>query len=155
MIAGFGTDCSNLRPLLALTLSSWQVWIKQLRDDGAFAKTDEKGLQVMMCANAWIYENLIDARTCAAEYLNDVCEEFENARDHVAKAARLYGELAQRLRAGWKDAPFPHQHSKKPWTSQMRHAQADVLEECLALEKQAITEIEQALATMDRDGKES
>ena len=130
--------------------NAWETWINRLRDDELFAKTDQESLRTMMHGNAWIYENLIDARKCAAEYLDNIRGEFEGAADHIAKAASLYRGLADKLRAGRGNAPFPHQHGGKPWSQEMRHAQANVLEEGLALERQAIAEIQKALEVLGR-----
>ncbi len=128
---------------------AWETWINRLRDDELFAKADEESLRTMTHGNAWIYENLIDARKCAAEYLNDIGREFDDAADHVSKAAELYAQVEQKLRAGWKNAPYPQPYGDKPWSRKMRLAEADVLEECLALEKQAIGKIEKALVAID------
>ena len=75
--------------------------------------------------------------------------DLAGAGEHVAWAAELYGQEADKLRAGWKHAPFPHQQADKPWTAEMRHAQADVLAEAWALEKQALAQIEKALDAIE------
>lgn len=129
---------------------AWQVWIDRLRDDSTFAKADDKALRAMMHGNAWIYENLIDARKCAAEYLNGIHRERDAAADHISKAGDLYGQIEQKLRAGWKNAPYPHVGGTESWSRKIRLAEADILAECWAIEKQAIAEIEEAVAILER-----
>lgn len=130
--------------------NAWQTWMTRLRDDALFGKTDEKAVRAMMHGNAWIYQNLMDARACAADYLKSVRGEFEgDAAAHVAKAAGFYEEIAQKLRSGGKHAPYPHRLGDKPWTREMRHAQADVLEQCVILERRAIAEIVKVLDSLN------
>ncbi|MFQ6113126.1 MAG: hypothetical protein ACE5NG_03435 [bacterium] len=49
----------------------------------------------------------------------------------LSTAEKLYGQIAATLDEGQKDAPFPHQLKGKPWTKEMRHAEAIVLKEAL------------------------
>ena len=127
---------------------AWETWIERLRNDALFSEADEKTLRAMMHGNAWIYECLIDARKCAAEYLSGVTGDLPGAADQVSQAAQLYGQQTEKLRAAWKNAPFPHQQSEKSWSQEMRHDQADTLEEAWALEKQALAQIEKSLAVI-------
>ena len=52
-----------------------------MRDEALFAEADEETRRAMMHGNAWIYECLIDARKCAAEYLSGVTGDLPEAAD--------------------------------------------------------------------------
>jgi len=126
--------------------AAYEAWIDDLTDD---AKLDglirEKPGPILV--NARCYGCLVGARTCAFGYLRSIEGEFSvRAAEHLSKAADFYEAVETKLRAGRKHAPHLRQLKGRPWTREMRHAEAAVLKECLALEKQAVAQIEKALA---------
>jgi hypothetical protein len=78
----------------------------------------------------WIYACLVEHRAAAAVFLRDVRSEFAApAAAHLEEAAALFERISKRLEA-----------------AQGHQEQIGHLEEAMGLERQAIAEIEQALA---------
>lgn len=126
--------------------TAYEVWIRDLLDDARYDKLNRRKLNEMIQPNAWCYYSLYDARAVAARYLGSVEKEFkEEVAGHLSQAEKLYGQVVDMLLAGQKHAPFPHQLKGKPWTKEMRHAQAKVLKAVSALEKTAVGELETAV----------
>lgn len=127
--------------------AAYEKWTAELLDDARFEKADEKQ---MNHANAWIYVSLLDARVNAMEYLRGIEGHLEGeVAEHVSKAADLYDEMFGKLKEGRKHAPFPRDLKEgEAWTEEMRHAEAAVLKQALALEKNAVAEIEKALDSL-------
>jgi hypothetical protein len=123
--------------------SGWKAyerWIRELRVKDV--KSEQQG-------NACIFLCLWDARREAAGYLKSIAAEFASpAREHLQKAAALYAEIAVKLNdpCPLTIAPFPG----KPWTQEMRNKQANALDACQTLERQAVAEIGKALAAISR-----
>ena len=132
---------------------AYEAWIAQLKDANAFVELSAEDLKGRQFGNAYIYYCLVDARTRAAGYLKSVQAQFTGEPPaHLAKAAELYGQITQRLSnpCPTEIAPMPGMMKEaQRWTQDMRNRQAKILEECRSLEKQAISEIEKALALMD------
>jgi hypothetical protein len=114
------------------------AWAKQLRESDDL----DSGIH----ANAFCYEELIDARSCASRFLADAAR--KRACKPLARAADIYRRIAGLLEKGRANAPFPWTLGGRPWTLEMRQAEADALERVLALEHGAIAEIEQARAAL-------
>jgi hypothetical protein len=123
-------------------------WVDLLRlDDDAFAAADEAQDMGIQHGNAYIYVCLMDARTRAAGYLRSVADGFfAPAQGHLLAAADVYDEVLAKLRDGRANAPFPRDSRDKPWSGEMRLAEAHTLNEVLALERRAVGAIEAALA---------
>jgi hypothetical protein len=130
---------------------AWTQWTEQLRDDALFANRDKKELGLRAMGNAWIYHCLIDARRSAVEYLTGIANLFDHeAATHLARASGLYRTMVADV-LGRRDpreiAPPPvWLAAGRPWTDEMRHAQAALLTEALAIEREALGEIEQGLS---------
>ena len=132
---------------------AWEQWIARLRDEKWIAQRSENEAGLMQ-GNSWIYCCLVEYRGAAAHYLRSVADDFDRgAAEHLCKAADLYERMVKDiLLAG--DCPLdvaPMAENLKEgerWTQAMRDEQARRLEAALELERQAIAEIEKALATL-------
>ncbi len=132
--------------------SAYEFWRDGLRDASRFA--DEAALEVPMQANAHCYYSLYDARSAAATYLREIVDEFNNdVTVHLERAAELYGSLAEDVlarRCVTEIAPMRWSLGEgESWTAELRHEQADLLDEALVLERRAVGELEQALAALE------
>jgi hypothetical protein len=125
-------------------------WTALLRlGDEEFAAEDEKHEMGIQHGNAYIYACMMDARTRAAGYLRSVAGEFgEDAGAHLLAAAGIYDQVLDSLRGGHANAPFPWQSKDKPWSREMRESEAETLDTACALERQAVAELEAALAAV-------
>ena len=128
--------------------AAFEKWMQRLREDEYSPDMNSKTTGYAADVNGWIYLTLLDARLSAARYLRSVEKEFgaESGR-HVAAAASIYDKIVAALKEGQGLAPDPWQLNKgAQWTESMGHAEAEVLDRVLLLGKEAIAEIEQALA---------
>jgi hypothetical protein len=125
-------------------------WAALLRlEDAEVAAADEKHEMGIQHGNAYIYVCMMDARTRAAGYLRSVADEFgEDAAVHVLAAADIYDRILGCLREGHANAPFPWQSRGKPWSHETRLAEAETLDRVAALERQAVAELETAVAAI-------
>lgn len=126
--------------------AAYAVWTQGLRDGSS-----REGAQ--MCGNAYCYTSLIDARRAAAVYLDSIASELgADAQAHLLRAAERYREIGQVLmrRSPVEVAPQPWFPNAKSWSQRLRDEQADLLEESLALERGAVSEIERALEALQR-----
>jgi hypothetical protein len=110
----------------------------------------------MMMGNSWIYTTLYEYRDNAAGYLRTITPEFkDDAADHLRKAADLYERMAQKVLSDdgkrvLEIAPTPwFLKPGEKWTAATRKEERRRLEEAYPLERQAVAEIEQALATQE------
>jgi len=137
-----------------LGFKAWDVYIQRLSAlDGADDKTRKDSMQ----GNAWIYECLAQYRDAAARYLRAVGPEFgPQAAQHLLKAAESYDKLANHVLRDEKHcvvtvAPYPW--ALKPgesWTAETRQGQIQRLKAALPLEREALAEIEKALAVAEK-----
>ncbi len=134
--------------------AAYQAWGRDLRDDARFADLNAKALADQQHHNAYIYFCLIDARTAAVTYLRSVGPLLGGqASVHAARAADLYQKLLDEVLT----RPCPTEIAPMPWmlkpgqtwTPDLRRRQADKLDAALALDRQAIAELEQAVAASD------
>lgn len=125
---------------------AYERWIAFLRDDALHQKPGQEQPKGHL-GNAWCYDNLVDCRSAAAKYLRAIAGDFgPDAAGHLMNAAELYTRIETTLRAAWGNAPYDRRQAEgESWTRQMRHAEAKALEEAMAVEKQAVTEIREAL----------
>jgi hypothetical protein len=128
--------------------AAYEDWAGDLLDDSMFESIEKEKLSSMTHANAWSYCSLIDAREAAVRYLRSIASYFgEGSAPRLAKATEIYEEIVVKLKNGLEYAPFPWQlKDGKKWTAEMRHAEAGVLKEVLALEREAIKELETTLS---------
>ena len=136
----------------ALGLHAWDVWLSKL---DSLENADEEIRNSHMLGNAWIYGTLIEYRGVAAEYLRSVAGEFDDAAaTHLRAAADSYDRLARELLADQErcvtaTAPVPWLLvDGRTWTADMRADQMRRMRDALPLERQAIAELEAALASM-------
>lgn len=131
---------------------AWDMWIERLK---ALDEADEQTRKDAMLGNSWIYECLAQYRAVAARYLEQVADEFNpTAAAHLKKASELYAQMSAGSLRGDKClldvAPLPWSLKEgEAWTKEMRHDQIKRLEAALPLEREAIQEIEKALASVE------
>ncbi len=132
---------------------AWQEYVDQLR---GLEQVDDDTRGGWMVGNSWIYECLASFRGVAARYLRAVSGEFNpNVSAHLLRAADLYGQMSNEvLRDGVKGAldiaPLPWSMGEQQvWPTEMRQEQIQRLEAALALERQALGEIEDALSAIE------
>jgi hypothetical protein len=129
---------------------AWDVYIERLSAlDGA----DDKARRDSMQGNAWIHECLAQYRDAAARYLRAVASEFgPQAAPHLRKAAECYDKLANHVLRDAQHcvvtvAPYPWTLKQgESWTAETRQGQIQRLKAALPLEREALAEIEKALA---------
>ena len=133
--------------------SAFESWISDLTDDSRFEALDEEKLNGMNHVNAWCYNSLIDARQSAVKYLRAIEDELgKESAPHLSEAASIYEKAVKKLIDGRHYAPFPWQlKDGKRWTNTMRHAEADVMKEVLALERKAVDELKAVLELIKKE----
>jgi hypothetical protein len=113
------------------------AWAKQLRE---LDKTDE-----VIQANAFCYDSLIDCRRSATRFLEEACKYVPStAAKDLRRASSEYGKAVGLLAERAGNAPFPWALGGQPWTLEQRRAEAETLEQVLAMERRAIAAIEAA-----------
>jgi len=129
---------------------AWGDYIQKLK---ALEQADEKVRKDAMQGNAWIYECLAQYRGAACQYLREVGGGFRApVAQHLRKAADLYGKMSAEVLRDKEHcvvtiAPYPWAlKDGKTWTSEMRQEEIRRLEAALPLEREAVQEIEKALA---------
>jgi len=140
----------------ACGFNAWEQWIAHLRDEEWVESGLKDGAPLMM-GNSWIYTCLVDYRSAAAKYLRSVAPDFEDeVASHLSNSADLYDRMVKDVLTKDKCAleVAPRRWDLKEgqqWTQAMRDEQADILIAAFALEKQAIGEIEKALALIEKN----
>jgi hypothetical protein len=136
--------------------NAWDEYIKRLK---ALEGADEKARKDAMQGNAWIYECLAQYRGCAARYLRGVAGEFDpGVAAHLLKVADLYERMSGQVLTDAEHcvvdvAPYPFAlKDGKTWTAEMRQEQVRRLEAAFPLEREAIGEIEKAVALLKPGG---
>ena len=131
---------------------AWQEYIAQLK---ALLAADAEARAAAMLGNAWIYECLAQYRTCAATYLREIADEFDDAAaTHLRSAAALYDRMANAVLRDEEHcvvtiAPYAWALKEgETWTDEMLQEQIRRLEEALPIEREALAGIEAALATI-------
>ncbi|MFA4943569.1 MAG: hypothetical protein WC789_02575 [Lentisphaeria bacterium] len=126
---------------------AFQEWLDRLADEAPLAALPPPQFEAAAAANGWLYLAFTDARAAASRYLDALAHEFEPAPAlRLRAAASRYREAAERLAAGWPAVPWQATPAAgRPWTAEMRRAQADVLRQVRGLEAQAIIEVDAAL----------
>lgn len=129
--------------------AAFELWIAELRDP-ALTRGRKSDVGARLLGNAHIYCCLVDARLRAVEYLPESAALFTSEiSKRLQLAADHYARLAQELDAGWNNVPWPQQVKKNSeWTADHRAGQAASLERALELERLAVAEIEEALASL-------
>lgn len=133
--------------------AAYEVWVEELEDDARYEGKSPKDLFMPTLANGHTYYCLVDARASAAIYLRAIAGEFPpEARDHLIKAAELYEKECRDFltkKCPTEVAPVPwFLKDGKTWTNELRHQQAAILRDALAVDRQAVAEIEKAVALL-------
>ncbi len=136
-------------------LRAWEDFIAKI--EALQGGADEDALSAAMVGNSWIYECLTNYREFAAEYLRAVAPDFEpDVAEHLLAAADLYAKMSADVLK--KDtcvlsiAPLPWSLEEgQSWTDDMRADQLRRLKEALPLEREAIGELNAALAVIDSE----
>jgi hypothetical protein len=135
----------------------FKAWDKFISRVEALDDADEKTRFEAMTGNSWIYECLTNYREQAALYLRRIAGEFdEDTALHLTRAADLYDRISagtlKKDKCTISIAPLPWSLAQDTaWTGEMRADQVRRLKEALPLEHEAISEIEEALALMEKD----
>ena len=131
---------------------AWDVWLAKL---ASLEIADEGTRNGHMLGNSWIYGTLVEYRGIAAEYLTSVASEFdETTAAHLLAAAALYDRMAKEILADdahcvTEIAPLPWMLGEgETWTAATHSDQMRRMRNALPLERQAVAELEAALASM-------
>lgn len=130
-------------------IAALEYWIKRLAEDD-FSALDDKKLEEVILANAWIYQRCADDRMFGAQYLMKYAGKLPTVEKEVLKLAALY-EVEHKLLASEENvAPYPPSFKTlKNWGSDLRQREIDILTQFLEKEREAhmlIKEINQKLA---------
>ena len=129
--------------------AAFEKWRDELRNDARLDALDPETSAYYAAANGWIHYALLDARRSAVQYLHAVADELNpSAGPHLTAAAQTYQAIVAKLEAASTHVAIPWIADAAPdrWSKNDRHAQAALVDEVLTLERQAIAQIEQALA---------
>ncbi len=131
--------------------TAYAFWIEGLRNPAHFADARERLHR--MGANAHCYYSLCDARSAAAHYLRGLAAELgDGAAPRLVRAAELYRQIAEDVlgqECVTKLAPMPWMLPEgEEWTQEQRDEEARLLERAMALEREALAEIEAALRAL-------
>lgn len=134
----------------ACGFAAYERWISDLLDDSKIKKLKSRNEPELSNANAHIYYCLIDARECAAKYLDLIEGRLsKQAQPHLRQASKHYETIAEQLNTGWKNILWSREFGEgKKWTPEMRKGQATLLEKALEQERMAISEIEKAISAL-------
>ncbi|MFH1569666.1 MAG: M56 family metallopeptidase, partial [Gemmatimonadota bacterium] len=117
--------------------AAYEAWVAAIGDPPE---------RVSLHGNAFSYSQLLTSRKAAAQYLCATAEELAGeAAPHLRAAADRYDRIGQRLWNGRACVAHPWEES---WTPANRAIEADILEACLADEREAVARIEAALAVL-------
>lgn len=146
----------------ACGFEAWDAWIAGLRDDEHLEALTQAERAVPLQANSWCYQSLVDARGAASRYLEGCARDRDGEiASRLGQAAALYSEQEALLSVGRQHVPHPSMQANDdlvgvgyrlkggdPWSADVRHAQAETLDRALALERQAIVQLEHARAAL-------
>jgi hypothetical protein len=125
--------------------AAWKLWIEELAkpmDDQQAGKHQQ--------GNAWTYDATAGYRRSAAAYLGKIAPLFDiSAAEHLHRAAGLYEKMANEVLADPDHcittiAPYPW---TGPWTAEQRADQVRRMAQAMELDREAIAELQRAIAT--------
>jgi hypothetical protein len=137
--------------------AGYAAWIKRItrpekaaiREDSAYTNPYLERAHV----NAWRLESLLDARRAAATYLQSIAMRFDDPiREKINLAAGHYTWLAGMLATMRSLTAWDDELAQIPWTQAMRERQADLLSSARFVEEQAVLELREALAEVEKRG---
>lgn len=143
-------DCMTEEELhrgYAAGLNAYQVWRDALRDSNAFAELPQDVFIRRMGVNQFCLMALLDARRSAHAYLQRNTGILRDAHANAfAELVDLFRQIHARIEPIFQSAPDPDNHPeilqqmnpRDLWSEALRAEQADALNDCLRLEKQAL-----------------
>jgi len=137
-------------------LAAYEAWLGDLEDEGRLRTQLDRGVQFIREVNCYIYRTgLVPLRLAAGSYLRLIGDEHDgDAAKHLGNAAELYDRIGEALLDGQQFVPGrgSPQWELPDWPDELRLGQIAALEEALDLERNGISEIEKALASVE-DGE--
>ena len=129
--------------------AAYHTWIRLLKDDVTMEEMIRRNWWGTALGNGFTYVSLWDARRAAKAYLRMANREFpDEAAVHLNRAADHYEKMESTFVTAdplpWMLYPWALK-APENWTREVRHAQADVLTQVMAIEEQGLAEIELAL----------
>lgn len=130
-------------------IAALEYWIKRLAEDD-LSTLDDKKLEEVILANAWIYQRCADDRMFGAKYLTSYAAQLPDVEKEILKLAALYKAEHKLLTSEENVAPYPQFFKTvKSWGSDLRQREIGILTQFLEKEREAhalIKEINEKLA---------
>ena len=136
-------------------IAAYDAWIKDLENEEAFRKMNQRELFIHWHINGWIYDSLYDARNAAVNYLRKATKELKGRNKEILKeAAEKFEKVRAELFENWIYFTMPHWVKKgktwtpkavintDKWTTEMRKNGAEALKNIKILEKKAFETLE-------------
>ena len=130
---------------------AFTAWAADIRDAATF---DDEQRAALFFENWWCYQILVDARNSAAAFLREYADAAsdDQAAEHLLLAADFYEQEGRLLGAfyGTKDGFIGPWSGKgfEDWTGEVRRRELEAIAAAHELDRQAVAEIEAALAAM-------
>ena len=97
----------HYEPEAANGKSAYDAWIEDLDDEAGIAALPPDQFVMYWQGNAFMYDQLIDARRAAATFLDRLAPHFESSpRLDLQLASKVFLEQSQALIAAWRCFPF-------------------------------------------------
>jgi len=131
---------------------AFTAWAADVRDADTF--TDEQR-ESLLFSNWWCFSVLAGARGSAVTFLREYADAAgsDKAAKHLAKAVTIYAEAGEMFGGafGDQDAFLGPWTGKQlaDWTDEVRQREIEIITKAHELDRQAIAEIEAALAAME------
>jgi hypothetical protein len=124
-------------------IAALEYWIKRLAEDD-FSTYDDKKLEEVILANAWIYQRCADDRMFGAKYLTSYAAKLPAVEKEILKLAALYEAEHKLLTSEENVAPYPQSFKTiKNWDSDLRQREIEILTRFLEKEREAHALIEE------------
>lgn len=122
--------------------AAYDAWIEGLLDSEWYSKADNESFIRRLSVNHFCMLALVDARRCAATYLEQSAGLFEGAeKDLVLEMLNIYSQIHTKLSGLFSELPDDRKiKGNEPgnmWTSELRERQAVLLRDVAALERRA------------------
>jgi transcriptional regulator with XRE-family HTH domain len=131
-------------PRYVMGYKAYRLWQEGLRDDVWYQNADDDNFGRRLDVNYFCFLALCDARRAAAAYLRSA--EGLIRGNLAGKLAVIYENISQKVSAllpllpaleeGYGTAPVKAVKMRRAWTQELRHQQAGLFDEIVALEKQ-------------------
>ncbi len=128
---------------LLFGFAAYEAWLAAVEGD-----RDDVSLH----GNAFSYSQLLTSREAAGEYVRGVADEMAGVvGEELHAAADRYRAIFERMWEGQACVAWPWEEN---WTAENRAAEAQILRDSLADEREAVAAIERALAAMAGGGEQ-